>query len=449
MPVYYYKALTKTGRVVTNKVEDVSRLILMKKLKNNGLVPISVMQTVRRRKSIKKEKKNITGREELLKSVNVTVTRDVKKVRKMSIVDRIRIAFLGNQKVKPKDILVFTQNFYLLKKANFNNIHALITIIDNTENLTLKEILQDVLSGIEAGQSIYSTLEYYDNIFPTIYISMIKAGELSGSLTETLFQAVNYLEESAALNKKVKGILIPNIAQFAGLLIMLFGGTIFAVPMLQGVLDSVGSKEALPAVTLWFKSVVDSLMTHWYILAIVVVAIIGGIVYYINTPKGRYKFHEFKYTAPIFGELIYAIDFSRFMRAVLLNIKNGTRIQESLEIGKNVVSNLVLLSIIETSVNNILVGESWIEPFEIAGYSSSMVTEMLRIGMQTDLTVMLEKLLDYMQIDIDTIMERVTKALPQVVYAFVGAVLIFFVLVVLVPIIQIYMGTFLFSAAGV
>ncbi|MCL2860135.1 MAG: type II secretion system F family protein [Oscillospiraceae bacterium] len=449
MPVYHYKAITKGGQIVTNKVEDVSRLILMRKLRSNGLVPISVIQTVKRKRAVKKEKKNVTGREELLKSVNVTIAKNTKKVRKMKLMDRIRIAYLGNQKVRPKDVLIFTQNFYLLKKANFNNIHALITIIDNTENLTFKEILEDVLSGVQAGQSIYSTLEYYDNIFSTIYISMIKAGELSGALTETLFQAVNYLEESAALNKKIKGILLPNIAQFGGILIMLFGGTIFAVPMLQGVFESVGSKETLPAITLWFQSVVNSMMANWYIIFIVIGAIIGSIVYYVNTPKGRYRFHEFKYKAPIFGELIYAIDFSRFMRAVLLNVKNGTRIQESLEIGKNVVSNLALLSVIETSANNILLGESWIEPFETAGYSSSMVTEMLRIGMQTDLTVMLEKLLDYMQVDIDTIMERVTKALPQVVYAFVGAVLIFFVLVVLVPIIQVYMGTFLFSAAGV
>ena len=78
-----------------------------------------------------------------------------------------------------------------------------------------------------------------------------------------------------------------------------------------------------------------------------------------------------------------------------------------------------------------------------------MITEMLKIGMQTDLTEMMEKLVEYMEIDIDNIMNKIMKALPQVVYAVVGAVLIFFVLVVLVPCIQVYMGNFLFSAYGV
>ena len=108
-----------------------------------------------------------------------------------------------------------------------------------------------------------------------------------------------------------------------------------------------------------------------------------------------------------------------------------------------------MLSIVETSINNILIGSSWIEPFEESGLTSPMMTEMLKIGMQTDLTEMMEKLVEYMEIDIDNIMEKVMKALPQVVYAIVGVVLIFFVLVVLVPCIQVYMGNFLFSAYGV
>lgn len=137
------------------------------------------------------------------------------------------------------------------------------------------------------------------------------------------------------------------------------------------------------------------------------------------------------------------------MKAMLLNLKNGMRIQESLEVSKNVVKNYVMLSMIETSINNILTGTSWIEPFEKSGLAKPMITEMLKIGMQTDLTEMMEKLVEYMEIDIDNIMRKIMQVLPQVVYAIVGVVLIFFVLVVLVPCIQVYMGNFLFSAYGV
>ena len=184
-------------------------------------------------------------------------------------------------------------------------------------------------------------------------------------------------------------------------------------------------------------------------MVIIIVAIVGGFIYYVNTPKGRYNFDYFKYTMPIFGKLFYAMDFSRLIRAMLLNIENGMRIQDALEVSKNVVNNYVMRAIIETSINNMLVGNSWIEPFETAGLGSSMTTEMLKVGMQTNLTEMMRKLLDYMEIDIKNILDHIMIVLPQVVYSVVGILIIFVTLVVLVPCIQVYMGNFLFSAAGV
>ena len=137
------------------------------------------------------------------------------------------------------------------------------------------------------------------------------------------------------------------------------------------------------------------------------------------------------------------------MKAMLLNLNNGMRIQDAIDVSKNVVQNYVMLSIVETSLNNIIIGESWIEPFEKSGLPKSMVTEMLKIGMQTDLPEMMDKLVEYMEIDIDNIIQKIVKVLPEVTYLFVGIVLIFFVLVVLAPCIEVYMGGLLFSAAGV
>lgn len=446
MPTYIYRAMTKTGVVVRNKVESNSKQQLIKTLKNNNLLPISIEQIAyRSRNAVKKKKKNVTDIQEIMKNVNTTQI-GKNRERTLSTKEKINLYFAKTEKITPRDIVVFTQNFYLLKKANFNNIHALNTIIESTDNVSFRGILEDILAGVEAGENMYTTMEYYSNVFPYIYINMIKVGELSGSLTNSLEQAVKYLDDSTALTKKIKSILIPNIVQFVLLLVMLIVGTLVAIPAIQGIFDELGTEETLPAITLWFADFVDKAIKYWYLPVTIILAIVAGVLFYINTPKGKYNFHYFKYKMPIFGELIYALDFSRLMKAMLLNLKNGMRIQEALEVSKNVVQNYVMLSIIETSINNILIGSSWIEPFEKSGLSKSMTTEMLKIGMQTDLTEMMEKLVEYMEIDIDNIMTKIMKALPQVVYAIVGAVLIFFVLVVLVPCIQVYMGNFLFSA---
>ena len=295
---------------------------------------------------------------------------------------------------------------------------------------------------------MYTTMEYYSNIFPYIYINMIKVGELSGSLTNSLKQAVKYLDDTNDITKKVKKIVIPNVAQLIGLIILLVVGTLVGIPAIQNVYDAVGSTDTLPPITIWFSNFIHGLIAIWYVPTIFIIGIVAGIIFYINTPKGKYNFHYFKYTMPIFGKLIYSLDFSRFVKAMLLNLDNGMRIQDALEVSKNVVNNYVFLSMVETSINNILIGQSWIEPFERSGLSSSMITEMLKIGMKTDLTEMMEKLVEYMQMDIDNILDKIMKVMPQLMYSIVGIVLIFFVLVILVPMLEVYMGNFLFSAAG-
>ena len=441
MPTYMYKAVTSTGLVVRNRVEAGSKQNLLRTLKENDLMPITIEQVAYSAKKKKTKKKNI---KEIMKNVNTT---QINTKKQSTLKEKINMYLSKTEKVTSRDLVIFTQNFYLLKKANFNNIHALNTIIGSTENVTFKGVLEDILAGVEAGENMYTTMEYYSNVFPYIYINMIKVGELSGSLTKSLEQAVQYLDESESLNKKIRSILIPNIVQFVLLLVMLVVGTLVAIPAIQNVFDEMGTQDTLPAVTLWFADFLNKVIQYWYIPTFIVVAIVVGIIAYINTPRGKYNFHYFKYKMPIFGELIYALDFSRLMKAMLLNLRNGMRIQEALEVSKNVAKNYVMLSMIETSINNILMGTSWIEPFEKAGLSKPMVTEMLKIGMQTDLSEMMEKLVEYMEIDIDNIMTKIMKALPQVVYAIVGVVLIFFVLVVLVPCIQVYMGNFLFSAA--
>ena len=446
MPVYSYRAITEDGRIVQNRVEGDNRLSLVKKLKENKLYPIEIVKLRVRKNSAKfAKRRNTTNVNELVKKISTNISAN-ENVRKLTLKDKINKYLGTTNRITERDISIFTQNFYLLKKANFNNIHALNTIINSTENLTFSEILRDILAGVEAGEYMYKTMEFYSDIFPYIYINMIKVGELSGSLENALLQAVEYLDSNASINRRLRGILLPNIAQFVLIIIMLFVGTLFALPQIQKVFDQVGTSSTLPKVTLMFQAFVNKLLEFWYIPTLVIVGIIVAIVFYVNTPKGKYNFHYFKYTMPIFGSLIFSLDFSRFLKAMLLNLKNDMRIQDALEVSRNILNNYVMLAIIENSLRNILIGESWIDPIEKSGLPSPMMTEMLKIGMQTDLTEMMDKLVEYMKIDIDIKIEKIMKVLPQVMYSLVGIVLIFFVLVVLVPMIQVYMGNFLFDA---
>ena len=425
MPEYVYRAITKEGVIVKNRVESGNKQTLVKRLKEGNLTPIDVVQIGYGRKKVNVKKRNVTDIDEIMKTANSSSVIQGRGRKKQSVIEKVNLAISKQEKVTTRDIMVFTQNFYLLKKADFNNIHALSTIIESTENLTFRGVLEDILAGLEAGEYMYTTMEYYENIFPYIYINMIKVGELSGSLTQSLQQAVKYLDTSTDTS------------------------SLYTIPTIQNVYNEVGTKDTLPAITIAFSHVIEWIAAHWYVPTGIIAVIVGIIFAYINTPKGKYNFDYFKYTMPIFGKLNYTMDYSRLMRAMLLNLENGMRIQDALDVSKNVVSNFVMRAMVETSINNILVGTSWIEPFEKAGLGSTMITEMLKVGMQTDLSAMMEKLLEYMDVDIKNTMDKIMAVLPQLVYSIVGVLLIFVVVVVLVPCIQVYMGTFMFSAAGV
>ena len=448
MPEYVYKAVDENGVVVRNRVQDKSKQNLIKKLKINGLMPINVTQVSFGKYKKGGLKRNITNIDEIMQLANSASVAPKKETRKFSTIEKLNMALSKTQRVTSRDLVIFTQNLYLLKKAGFNNVHALETIIQSTENPTLKGILEDILAGVESGDYMYTTMEYYSDIFPYIYINLVKVGELSGSLEESLRQAVEYLDSSNELTKKLKKILIPNIAQFVILLAILFFGSMYVVPIIQDIFAEVGTTDQLPSYTIAFSNFLTAVQQNWFIPTAIIAGIIVGIVLYTRTPRGRYQWDYFKYRMPVFGQLIFAIDFSRLTKAMMLNLRNGMRIQEALEVSKNVVKNLVMLSIIETAINNIIVGDSWVEPFEKSGLAEPMITEMLKIGMQTDLPAMMEKLVEYMDMDIDQIIDRIVKILPQILYSIIGVVIILITIVVLVPCIQVYMGNFLFSAAG-
>ena len=188
MPEYVYRAVTNKGLIVRNKVEDVNKQTLIRRLKANGLTPIRVVQVGYMSKNRKKKKKNVANVDEIMKSAGTTniMRNDAKN--NLSFIEKLNLKLSATQKITNRDLVIFTQNFYLLKKANFNNIHALNTLIESTENLSLKGILEDILAGVE-GRRLY----VYDNgiLFKciSIYIYKYDKGRRAIRFFNKLFKA--------------------------------------------------------------------------------------------------------------------------------------------------------------------------------------------------------------------------------------------------------------------
>lgn len=451
MPSFRYRGIIKTGRTVRGVLEARNKHEVIVKLKNSKIWPIEVKE---KKEILKAESQKKVDYERLNK-----ITSDVQKNKeKRKTLERIPdektlgkrlVSSLGADVtfggIRPKDILTFTNSLYILKKAKFNNITAFEALYNSTENPKLRDAIDDILVGIQEGSSINSVMEHHTKIFPPLYVNFVRVGEESGSLDTALEHARDYMESSYKLKKQIRSVLLPKIVMFVLLIVALIGALLYGTPLIQNVYDMFGVDKQLPKATQVAVTMANAVVNYWYIVAILIATITGSIIAYVRTPIGRYQWDKFKIKAPVFGKLVLNITTNKFLKAMLLNLRNGMRIQESLETSKSVTDNYYFLSLVEAGKNSLLAGGSWLEPFKAEKIFSGMVIEMLEIGMKTDLVEMMDKVEAYLQEEIDESIASTVKKLPEISYAFIGIILVFFVLTVMVPLIDVYMGGFLFE----
>ncbi len=424
---------------------DSSQTNVMNRLRASGLTPISV----------KEAPAFMNGRVQVEKKNQVTATavtqlnekRQHEKNKKGLNID-LDIPFL-KRKVKVEDVMTFTQSFFLLKRAGFTNVRALTTLLENTEHPQLREIIADILNGIEAGEYIYSTMEHYPDVFPALYLNIIKVGEMSDSLAESLQQALRSLEDAKSIKRKVRKAVMSPIMMIVALVVMTIVALVYGLPVMEDLYAQLGVSDRIPAITLATANIMRTIAKYWYVSVAVIAGIVALFIAWVNTPAGRYNFDKFKYKMPVFGQLLIRLDLQKFLRAMQLNLENNSKLDDAIEISKSVIKNYLFLAMVEGAQNNLSQGLSWVEPFEAYDFMPNMVTEMLKIGMETDIRSMMGKITEYISDDIDITMQRIMTVIPQVSMGIAGVFLIAFVLIVLRPIMEVYMGSFLLDAYGI
>lgn len=445
MPSYKYRVIFEDGKVGHGKIMALNKSHAMESLKKDRIQPISIKKLPEKRQKYKRLDYNKIEKENLIKRVNSNLNNSKKKVdlKKITLEELKQMKLHPFTRITSKDIIVLVNNLYILKKAKFNNIQALRIIYEQMENLKLKDILEDIIIGVESGEKMNVVMQNYPNVFPAMFVNFIKVGEDSGNLDTALLYARDYMEASNNLKKQVRSTVIPKVLQFFTIIILMFGLVIVGVPIIQDVYDMFDSTSKIPKATMITLDIANWFMKYWYIPTSIVAILVGIFFFVINTPKGRYNWDKFKLTCPVVGTLINNITVHKFFQAMLLNLKNGMRIQESLEVSRNVTSNYYFLSAIELAKVNVIAGTSWITPFEEKNLFKPMVSQMVGVGMQTELSTMMEKVNEYIQSEVDESLERFKKVLPEVTYSFVGIALIAFTIVILVPLVIVYMGGFI------
>ena len=441
MPSYKYRVIFEDGKVGHGKIMALNKSHAMESLKKDRIQPISIKKLPEKRQKYKRLDYNKIEKENLIKRVNSNLNNSKKKVdlKKITLEELKQMKLHPFTRITSKDIIVLVNNLYILKKAKFNNIQALRIIYEQMENPKLKDIVEDIIIGVESGEKMNVVMQNYPNVFPAMFVNFIKVGEDSGNLDTALLYARDYMESSNKLKKQVRAAVIPKVLQFVLINVLMFVLVVIGVPIIQDVYDMFDSTSQIPKATMITLHIANWFMKYWYIPTSIVAILVGIFFFVINTPKGRYNWDKFKLTCPVVGTLINNITVHKFFQAMLLNLKNGMRIQESLEVSRNVTSNYYFLSAIELAKVNVIAGT----PCEEKKLFKPMVSQMVGVGMQTELSTMMEKVNEYIQSEVDESLERFKKVLPEVTYSFVGIALIAFTIVILVPLVIVYMGGFI------
>jgi type IV pilus assembly protein PilC len=338
------------------------------------------------------------------------------------------------EKAKLDEIVIFTRQLATMISAGIPLLESLEILQEQQENVGFGAALGDVVDRVRSGSDFSAALSEHPNLFPRIYVSMVKAGETAGQLDLILNRLAEYQEATAKLLREIKSAMTYPVIS----LTMIFGITAFLlvgiIPKFAEIFDALGVE--LPLITSTLLALSAFLVDY---LLYIVVAMVGAFIairYYVTkTQMGRWQFDYFKLKMPIFGTLFQKVAVSRFSRTFATLIKSGVPILGALEIVASTAGNLIVEEAVQSSITSVKQGEPLADPLSQFWVFPPMVTRMISIGERAGaLESLLEKISEFYDQQVSATVESLTSLIEPVMIGIMGFVVGSIVLAVFLPI---------------
>lgn len=341
-----------------------------------------------------------------------------------------------NKRIKLDDIVIFSRQLATMIDAGIPLVHSLGILAEQIETPGLKDVVFGVRRDIEAGMSFCDALGKHPKVFSELFINMAKAGETSGMLDDVLDRLASYMENISALTRKIKASLVYP----AVVIIMAFLITavllLKVVPTFKGIFEILGGELPFPTRILILIS--DTLRRYFlYVAALFMAAGFLG-KRYLDTPKGRYNFDNFKLHAPVVGQLFRKVAIAKFSRTFSTLVKSGVSILSSLEIVSKSAGNKIVEEAVLNCSKSVRDGEPISRPLLKSGVFPPMVCRMIGVGEQTgQMEKMLAKIADFYDDQVNAAAAAMTSLIEPLVIAFLGIVVGGIVIALFLPIFKI------------
>lgn len=287
--------------------------------------------------------------------------------------------FGGKGRVTNKDRIMFTRQLSTLIGAGLPIATSLRTVTDQTQSKAMKVVIEEILTSVESGRTLYDSFAQYPDIFNGVYLALIRAGEMSGTLDLALKRLADQEEKDAAMMSKIKGALVYPAIILVVIIAVLAFMMIMVVPQVKNLYEDMG--EELPSLTQFLVNISDFFGNFWWLVLLVVGAIVGVIWYAVKkTPVGRKVSDNFKLHVPIFGGLFRKLYVSRFARTAEMMLATGVPMLDSVKIAIEATSNVVVEEEYSKSLEIIKGGKPLSESLRDRSYMLPLVPQMASIG---------------------------------------------------------------------
>ena len=399
MPVYEYLGYDTAGKKATGVIDADSPKSARVRLKTEGVVATSV--TVE------------TVRGEFFKNP---------------------ASFLA-RRITTKDIATFTRQLATLDEGGLSLTESLDALIEQAANPRFKKVITDIRATVLQGGSLADAISLHKNHFDDLYINLVRAGEASGSLGNTLFRLASLHETRLRQTSKLTAAMVyPAIMTLIGSLVLLYLFT-YVIPEVEVMFEDMRAALPLPTVILLATS---RFFSAWWPLVVATLCAIALIFdRWRRTKKGKSIIDQTMISLPLFGKLVQFAAISRFSRSLSVLLTGGVALIDSLKVTSAIIGHTQLSAAIDQAVINITEGQAITTPLKNSGLFPPLVTQMISAGERSgSLPVMLEKIADAYEFEVENAISAMTALVEPLMILLMGGIVGFIVISILLPIFE-------------
>jgi general secretion pathway protein F len=400
MPRYHYTAIATDGKKVKGAIAAESSYAARKQLRARSIHPTEVLEVG-----------SSTERRAALLSF-------ISRGSKSQLID-------------------FTKQMATLLDSGIKLTESLSVLTLQASDVRFRNALTDIRDRVVTGESLADAMKDYDGYFDVIYVSMVRVGEVTGTLAKSFATIASFMEKRRRVESKVMTAMIYPVVLILFCIVAILILTTKVIPTIGEQIERAG--QELPWIT---KRLMDVgfILTSWWVLAVIasIFAIVWGLRKFFKTERGAYLRDKFLLSLPIFGPLIKQRVVSRFASTLSTLLGSGLAMAESLRVVAEVTGNSLMKKAVQQSRERILAGADIATPLRDSGVIDPAIAHMVAVGEKSgELETMLKSISDNLEASTDVVIERLSAAVEPIIIIFMAAMIGLIAYATILPILKI------------